>query len=286
MDELLNAAATNPALSAAQTSLDLINQQSNPSVAETDAASLADDFDTFLLLLTTQLQNQDPTEPLDTNEFTNQIVAFTGVEQSIKTNENLEALINLESSNALSSSLNYVGQFVDAEGSAGQLGQDGFANFAYELDVPANAVNVIITDGAGRAVFQGQGPTDDGKQRVVWDGVNSFTGQQEPPGTYFITISATNSSGEVMEDQFRTFTTGAVTGAEVIDGNVILNVAGTNVPVESVISIRQPVQVAPSAATVEPEEEDTTLVDDVLDAADDVVDEVAEVVEDVVDEVI
>lgn len=282
MDEILTAGSGG---SSATASLDLIRQTSNPSQSETDAASLAQDFDTFLLLLTTQLKNQDPTEPLDTNEFTNQIVAFTGVEQSIKTNENLEELISLENSNALSSAVSYVGQFVDATGNAGVLNTDGFANFAYELDVPANAVNVIITDGGGRAVFQGQGPIDAGKQRVVWDGVNSFTGQQEPPGTYYLNITPTNSSGETMEGQFRTFTTGPVTGAEIIDGNVILNVAGTNVPIGDIVSLRQPVQTTAPAAANENEdgtdvagnagdseaETDNSVLDDIADAVDEII---------------
>lgn len=280
MDELLNNITPSAGASAAQTSLGLIQQSTNPSQSETDAASLAEDFDTFLLLLTTQLKNQDPTEPLDTNEFTNQIVAFTGVEQSIKTNENLEKLINLENSNALSTAVGYVGQFVDATGNAGVLNNDGFGNFAYELDVPAASVRLTITDSAGRAVFQGQGPTGAGKQRVVWDGVNSFTGNDEPPGTYNMYVEALDSKGEPMEGQFRTFTTGPVTGAEVIGGEVILNVAGTNVPLSDVRSIRQPVQtVTPGGSGTDVasntnESDDTSLIDDAVDTVTDIIDNV------------
>ena len=274
MDELLNS-TTGISTAQAQSQLNQIQQEFNPSQAEADGAKLAEDFDTFLLLLTTQLKNQDPTEPLDTNEFTNQLVQFSSVEQAIATNENLEQLVNLQSSQALSSAVGYVGQFVDAEGNAGQLNEDGFANFAYELDIPANTVQIIITDSLGRAVFSGQGPNEAGKQRVVWDGINSFTGQQEAPGTYNIFITPTNASGETIENQFRTFTTGPVTGAEVIDGEVILNVAGTNVPLSNVTAIRQPVQVATgtNVATDEPEEE-TTIIDDVVDAATDIIDEI------------
>lgn len=272
MDDLLS--STSNLSSSARSSLQAIQQDSNPSTSESSAAQLAEDFDTFLLLLTTQLKNQDPTEPLDTNEFTNQIVAFTGVEQSIKTNENLEELIALQNSSTLSSAVNYVGQFVDAIGNAGQL-NGGFANFAYELDVPAAKVDIIVTDSAGRAVFKGQGPAGAGKQRVTWDGINSFTGKAEPDGTYNIFATATNAKGEVMEDFYRTYTTGVVTGAEVIDGNVILNVAGTNVPLKDVLSIRQPV-VSPSTGTnvandTTEETNDTSVIEDVVDAVEDLV---------------
>ena len=280
MDELLG--NTSNLSSSAQASLNQIQANSNPAQSESDGAQLAEDFDTFLLLLTTQLENQDPTEPLDTNEFTNQIVNFTGVEQAIKTNENLEEMISLQNSSTLSSAVNYVGQFVDAAGNAGQL-VGGLANFAYELDIPAANAEIIITDSAGRAVFQGNGPTDSGKQRVTWDGVNSFTGAQEPEGTYNIFVTATNSSGETMDDFYRTFTTGPVTGAEVIDGSVILNVAGTNVPLNDVVSIRQAVTNVTTGTnvadtTVDEEETDTTIVEDVVDAVEEVVDEVVDAV--------
>ena len=55
--------------------------------------TIADNFDTFLQLLTTQLKNQNPLDPLDTNQFTAQLVQFSGVEQQLKTNEFLEALL-------------------------------------------------------------------------------------------------------------------------------------------------------------------------------------------------
>lgn len=273
MDDLLN--TSNNVSSSAQASLQQIQSTSNPATAETAASQLADDFDTFLLLLTTQLKNQDPSEPLDTNEFTNQIVAFTGVEQQIKTNDNLEELINASNSSVLSSAVNYVGQFVDATGNAGQLA-GGLANFAYELDIPASKAEIIITDSAGRAVFQGQGPVEAGKHRVVWDGKNSFTDVQEPEGTYNIFVTATNASGKEMKEYYRTFTTGAVTGAEVIDGNVILNVAGTNVPLSDVLAIRQPVattgtNVADDSITDTTGDDDNSLLDDVEDIIDEVV---------------
>ena len=62
----------------------------------TSGASLAETFDTLLTLLTTQLQYQDPLDPMDTNEFTSQLVEFTGVEQAISTNKKLDQLISLQ----------------------------------------------------------------------------------------------------------------------------------------------------------------------------------------------
>ena len=70
---------------------------------------LGKDLSQFLTLLTTQLQNQDPLSPLDTNAFTQQLIGFSQVEQQINTNTKLDGLVALGSSNNLSTSLGYVG---------------------------------------------------------------------------------------------------------------------------------------------------------------------------------
>ena len=88
------------------------NSRSNN--AQQSRVSFGDDFDDFLTLLTTQLQNQDPLEPTDTTEFTNQLVLFAGVEQDISQNDNLEQLIGLESANQAVGALNYIGNEVDS----------------------------------------------------------------------------------------------------------------------------------------------------------------------------
>ncbi|MCF6200472.1 MAG: flagellar biosynthesis protein FlgD, partial [Hyphomicrobiaceae bacterium] len=76
----------------------------------TGQTSVTDNFDTFLSLLTTQLQNQDPTKPLDTNEMTQQLVQYSEVEQLLKSNKNLEALISLSSANTSMAMIGYVGK--------------------------------------------------------------------------------------------------------------------------------------------------------------------------------
>lgn len=218
--------------------LSSISQSTNPSKAETDKASLVEDFDEFLLLLTTQLKNQDPTEPLDTNEFTNQLVMFVQAEQAVNANTNLEELIDLQKADGVNSALGYIGKDVDAKGNAGELDSSGFAQFTYELDAPANKTTVVISDGAGRAVYSGQGPTDSGKNVVLWDGINSFNGNQETQGTYFISVIATSASGDKIES--RTYTSGRVTSAQLVGEDMVLEVAGTNVKVSDVQAVREP----------------------------------------------
>lgn len=248
--------------SAASSTLDILKAEKNPSKAEAGSQKLSEDFDSFLLLLTTQLKNQDPTDPMDTNEFTNQLVQFSVAEQAINTNQNLEELIELQKGSQFEEALGYIGKAVDAKGNAGEL-NNGFANFLYELDAPANTVNIVISDGAGRAVFSGQGPTDKGKNRVVWNGVNSFTGQDELNGTYFINIVAKNASGETITS--KTLTTGIVTSAEMQGENMMLNVAGTSIKISDIDAVRVPTQVTttnPPADDGEDETVDNTTPDD------------------------
>lgn len=230
-------AATTVNNSTGNANLDLINATKNPGKAEAGTQKLADDFDQFLTLLTTQLKNQDPTDPMDTNEFTNQLVQFSIAEQAVAQNTNLEKLIDLQKSGEFDSALNYIGKEVEATGNAGEL-TNGFATFTYDLDAPAATVSLTISDGAGRAVYSGSGAKESGKNRVVWDGINSFNGADEADGTYFINVIAKNAAGETVAS--KTYTTGLVTSAQAQGDEMTLTVAGTTVKVKDVKAVTLP----------------------------------------------
>ena len=268
MDELLASGST-VSQSGASSTLDLISKEKNPSAAVTAEQRLSDDLDNFLLLLTTQLKNQDPSEPLDVNQFTNQLVAFTGVEQQIATNKNLEEMIKGQQEAQLNNAVNYVGRDIEALGNASAM-ENGVASFTYELDTPANRVTVLITNSAGQAVYSGQGSTSAGKNVVFWDGVNSFDGDQEPDGTYYINVAARNASGSIIESQ--TYTTGRVQGARIVDGEIVLEVAKTGVPLNDVVSVREPKDLGTEFA--EEDSEDSSLVEDIVDGVTDAVDDI------------
>src|SRR3981081_3638957 len=97
------------------------------STASTATTGIADNFQTFLTLLTTQLQNQNPLDPLDTNQFTQQLVQFAGVEQQLKSNDQLKSLIDIEKSAQATQALIYVGNTVAVDGSTQQF--DGSATW-------------------------------------------------------------------------------------------------------------------------------------------------------------
>lgn len=224
-------------------------QTSNPSKAKLDGAKLAGDFSSFLKLLTTQLQNQDPTAPLDTNQFTNQLVLFSQVEQQLQTNKNLEKLIGDSSATGIQQGLGYIGKAVDAVGDKGVLA-DKNAVFAYSLPQDANTVDVSILDGTGQPVFSGTGSKKAGKNLVVWDGVNSFNGNTMPDGTYQIVVTAKDIKEEKIAAT--TYTTGRVTSSELdADGNTVLNIGSAKVPINDVVAVRD-IPVSTTTATNTP----------------------------------
>ena len=127
---------------------------STSAAASQSAASrttIANNFDTFLLLLTTQLKNQNPLDPLDTNQFTQQLVQFAGVEQPIGTNESLPALVNLNKTSQLSTAMSYVGATVTADGATSALKQ-GVATW-YLTAPRAAAATINVSDSTGNVVF-------------------------------------------------------------------------------------------------------------------------------------
>ena len=120
------------------------------SAANQSITSLGGSFDDFLKILVTQLENQDPLEPLEPQEFTDQLVAFTGVEQSISTNQNLEDLIALASTNQFSSAVGYIGKTIEADGATTVL-ENGSATWNYSLDALASSTTVSVVDSTGPA---------------------------------------------------------------------------------------------------------------------------------------
>ncbi len=203
--------------------------------AAKSSASLAETFDTFLSLLTTQLKNQDPLEPMDSAEFTQQLEQFTGVAQSIATNTNLEQLLSLQLAQQTASAVGYIGQKVTAKSEVGEL-KDGKATWEYDLAGAAAAVEIQVADADGNVVYSASGETAAGSHSFTWDGENQF-GAQEPEGLYSITVNAVDSAGESISTT--TYTTGTVDGVENTEAGPQLTIGQMKVPVLSVVTISQ-----------------------------------------------
>ena len=159
-------------------------------------SQLSGNFDTFLQLLTTQLKNQDPTSPMDSNQFTQQLVEFSQVEQQIDTNTNLQSLISQGTSQAGTFASNYLGKTVSVtNGNASLTG--GTANWAYTLGTTATSTTLNVSDANGNVVFTGTGAITSGNHTFTWNGKDS-NGNQLADGTYKLTATSTASDGSAV----------------------------------------------------------------------------------------
>jgi flagellar basal-body rod modification protein FlgD len=158
-----------------------------------DSMEIASNFTEFLQLLTTQLKNQDPLSPMDTNQFTQQLVEFSQVEQQMKSNDSLSTLVSLQQSAQATSALALVGAKVVVNGSSAQLA-NGSASWSLNATKPATAT-VTITDSIGQTAFTGSYTVNSGNQTFTWDGTGN-NGTQWPAGTYTLTATAVDASGQ------------------------------------------------------------------------------------------
>ena len=115
------------------------------STTATARTSLATNFQTFLTLLTTQLQNQDPTSPMDSNQFTQQLVMYSQVEQQLSTNDKLDSLISLGTNQSTNLAMSYLGKSVVLSDGSGQLA-DSAASWTYGLANDASATTLTATN--------------------------------------------------------------------------------------------------------------------------------------------
>jgi len=158
-----------------------------------DNTEIASNFTTFLTLLTTQLKNQNPLDPLDTNQFTQQLVEFAQVEQQMKSNDQLTSLVSLEKSAQASTALAYVGATVVVDGSTAAL-SNGQANWSLNVSKPSTAT-ITIKDSTGQNVYTGTVGVNPGTQTFTWNGRGN-DGQIWPDGNYTLTATAVDANNQ------------------------------------------------------------------------------------------
>jgi len=229
-----------------------VSGTSNTTTSSSARAGIADNFDTFLSILTTQLKNQNPPDPLDTNQFTQQLVQFSGVEQQLKTNEFLETLMLAGQNTAKSDAVSYIGKEVTSSGKTGELTDSDAVFWAYSADANATNANVTIKDANGQVVYTQNGPLDIGPGTFRWDGIGS-DGNAKPNGVYTIDIKGADANGKAVN--ISTASIGVVTAVDFTGAVPILTIGSRRVAITDVTDVRIPDVTAKPPATETPETE-------------------------------
>jgi flagellar basal-body rod modification protein FlgD len=209
-----------------------------PTTTDTSTTSGVPDFtsnfNTFLTLLTTQLQNQDPLSPVDTSQFTQQLVGFSQVEQQINTNKNLQQLIDLQTSNEAIAATPLVGATIQYNSATAPLAGSQ-AGFAYTLPRNATSVNLLVEDSTGNVVYSTTGSATAGTHDFVWDGKSSAGMQMPDGGQYTLQVVATDSAKNAITATVSSF--GVVSGVNISNNEATLNLSGVAVPLSELLAI-------------------------------------------------
>jgi flagellar basal-body rod modification protein FlgD len=197
--------------------------------------SIAGNFNEFLQLLTTQLKNQNPLDPLDTNQFTQQLVQFSSVEQQINMNTQLTTLIGLQQTAQSAQAASFVGATVAVNGSTAQM-VNSQATWNYSVSSPATAT-ITVTNASGQTVFSETGTVQPGQQAFNWNGVGT-NGQQWPDGAYTIAITATGANGQSVG--VSTQVQGVVDSVDLSQNPPVLSVGGQNFTLNQILRVVNP----------------------------------------------
>lgn len=211
------------------------NSGAKAGAIDTGAAKnkISGDLDAFLLMLTTQLQNQDPLSPMESNEFTQQLVGFAQVEQQIGMNENLQSQMALQRSSINSLALGYIGKYAEVNDNVMHYGGEKL-KFAYGLAADTNGASIKIYDKNNVLVRTMTGAGTMGNHVMTWDGKDDAQ-KAVKEGEYKVKVEARNQKGEAVD----TWTTiqARITGASTDGTEPYLTINGAAFPLSEVLAV-------------------------------------------------
>ncbi len=210
-----------------------VGSSTGASTQNTSLASLSSNFETFMTLLTAQLKAQDPLSPLDTKDFTNQLVQFSGVEQQIKTNDLLTKLGSSLSISAGSLAVSYLGKTATASTNDAAI-TNNKAVWNYEMPANANSVTMKIYDSNNKLVYSADGEKAAGKHTFEWNGKSS-NGTVNKSGTFKLVIEAKNASGVSLNSNITR--SGTISYVDMSGSEPMVQINGVNIALSKVTSV-------------------------------------------------
>jgi len=211
----------------------------------TSKQSLADTYSQFLTLLTTQLKHQDPLDPMDSKDMTNQMIQLANTEQSIAQTDKMNEILKINQASAVNSALSYIGKEVDYVGGETEF-KGSAVNVKYYLDKDSSTVKISVLDKDKKVVRTMDGEIKAGGHAVVWDGKDK-DGKVVANGDYTIEVGAVDREGKAV--QTTTIVPSTVDGIETAGGQLLLVIGNQKVAIGAVQAVRQQVAAAPVATT-------------------------------------
>lgn len=197
--------------------------------------ALSNNYELFLSILTTQIRNQDPLNPMESAQYTEQLVQYSSVEQQIKTNDQLGDLLSVMAATTASSYVSYLGTNVTAAGNTTSL-KDGEAEWTY--DTPeAGKARIEVRNNLGAVVFSEDADLSYGRNSYSWDG-RTTAGSTAPEGEYTISIARYDANNRPTVP-VATEISGIVDGIEFTSSGAVLQIGGVYVSASSVLSVNR-----------------------------------------------
>ncbi|MBW6525525.1 flagellar hook assembly protein FlgD [Sphingomonas sp. RHCKR7] len=191
------------------------------------------DFNMFLKLLTSQIQNQNPLSPMDTTQFTSQLVQFAQTEQSIQQSGTLKTILAKLTSQELAQASSYIGREARFDTTVAGLSADKPATWSYQYSQVPATMMAEIKDAKG-FVVKTMAPSPASKGRIDWDGTSALGGRA-PEGNYTLSLVAKDVNGATINGAVAA--AGTITSAMMLDGRAIVTVNGANYPLDALLSI-------------------------------------------------
>lgn len=196
------------------------------STTGTDKTALSGNYEMFMKLLVTQMQTQDPLNPMDTATFTNQLVQYSSVEQQIKMNANLADLKALATTQNASNLVSYVGKTVEADGSTVTWSGTGTASWDFTSSAASPSATITVTNSDGDVVYKTAKSLTKGDNTFTWNGATT-DGSTAPAGDYTIAVKGSDSAGSSVS--IVTALSGVVEGVDFSGKVPLLTIGGSQI---------------------------------------------------------
>ena len=193
------------------------------------------DFTMFLKLLTTQMQNQDPLSPMDTSQYTQQLVQYSQVEQSMQQSSTLKDILSTLGTQNLTQASSLIGHAVEVDSPVSGLTNTMAAQWSWTTPRTATSVVATITDASGKVVDTRTVEVKGDTGTLAWDGLTS-DGKEMPSGKYSLAIKALDASGNEITNT-TVHSIGVVNDVQLANGSVLVTVNGNEVDSSKLIRI-------------------------------------------------